>query len=44
MFILKGSNISKYSKKKIKAIETWIDNYPRRILKYKTAIEVYEGI
>jgi len=28
----------------IKAIETWINNYPRRILKYKTAIEVYEGI
>lgn len=43
-FIPKGANISKYSKKRIKAIETWINNYPRRILKYKTAIEIYEGI
>lgn len=43
-FIPKGANISKYSKKAIKTIEMWINNYPRRILKYKTAIEIYEGI
>lgn len=43
-FIPKGVNINRYSKKEIKAIENWINNYPRRILKYKTAIEVYEGI
>ena len=28
----------------IKTIENRINNYPRRILKYKTSIEVYEGI
>lgn len=43
-FIPKGANISKYSKKEIKTIENWINNYPRRILKYKTAIEVYEAV
>ena len=43
-FIPKGVNISKYSRREIKTIENWINNYPRRILKYKTAIEVYEGI
>lgn len=43
-FIPKGANIGNYSKKEIKTIENWINNYPRKILKYKTAIEVYEGI
>lgn len=43
-FIPKGSNISKYSNKQIKTIETWINNYPRKILKYKTALEIYEMI
>lgn len=43
-FIPKGVNISKYSRREIKRIENWINNYPRRILKYKTAIEVYEEI
>lgn len=40
-FIPKGANISNYTKKEIKRIEQWINNYPRRILGYKTAQEVY---
>jgi IS30 family transposase len=40
-FIPKGANISKYTHKEIKRIEEWINNYPRRILGYKTASEVY---
>ena len=41
-FIPKGADISKYAEKEIKRIEYWINNYPRKILKYKTAKEVYE--
>ncbi|GKX32378.1 IS30 family transposase [Vallitalea longa] len=41
-FIPKGVDISKYTNKEIKQIEYWINNYPRKILKYKTSIEVYE--
>ena len=40
-FIPKGANISNYTHKEIKRIEEWINNYPRRILDYKTASEVY---
>lgn len=36
-FIPKGSDIGKVSKKKIKYIEEWINNYPRRIFGYKSA-------
>lgn len=42
-FIPKGSDISKYKEEEIKRIENWINNYPRRILGYKSAIEVYEA-
>ena len=31
-FIPKGADISKYSRERIKLIESWINNYPRRIL------------
>jgi IS30 family transposase len=41
-FIPKGSDISKYTDKEIKRVEYWINNYPRKILKYKTSMEVYE--
>lgn len=41
-FIPKGANISKYKKSEIKRIEHWVNNYPRKILGYKSAIEVYE--
>jgi len=36
-FIPKGTDISKVSKKKIKYIEEWMNNYPRRIFGYKSA-------
>jgi len=39
-FIPKGTDISKISKKTIKAIEKWMNNYPRRILGYKTPKEL----
>lgn len=36
-FIPKGMDIGKISKAKIKYIENWINNYPRRILGYKSS-------
>lgn len=42
-FIPKGSSIGLYTQKTIKRIEQWINNYPRRILEYKTALEVYQA-
>ena len=36
-FIPKGKNIADFDKKEIKRIEKWINNYPRRILGYKSA-------
>ena len=35
-FIPKGTDIGKISKRKIKYIEKWMNNYPRRILGYKS--------
>jgi IS30 family transposase len=42
-FIPKGANISNYTNQEIKRIEQWINNYPRRILGYKTAQEIYQA-
>lgn len=39
-FVPKGTDIGKISKKKIKMIEEWVNNYPRRIFGYKTAKEM----
>jgi IS30 family transposase len=39
-FIPKGSNINKLSKTDIKRVQNWINNYPRRILGYKSANEM----
>lgn len=36
-FIPKGTDISKISKKRIKYIENWINNYPRKIFNYKSS-------
>lgn len=41
-FIPKGADISKYTEQEIRRIEYWINNYPRKILGYKTATECYE--
>lgn len=39
-FIPKGTDIAKISNKRIKYIEDWINNYPRRIFGYKSAKEM----
>jgi IS30 family transposase len=38
-FIPKGSDISKFTRKQIQAIEEWINNYPRKILGFESAEE-----
>lgn len=40
-FIPKGCDISKYTGKKIQEIEDWINHYPRKILDFKTAEEMF---
>lgn len=35
-FVPKGSGINELSPKMVKYIENWLNNYPRRILDYKT--------
>ena len=42
-FIPKGTDIDKISKKRIKNIETWINNYPRRIFGYKSSNDMTLG-
>ena len=39
-FIPKGMDIGKISKAAISRIERWMNNYPRKILGYKTANEM----
>ena len=39
-FIPKGTDIAKLSDKDVEKIEKWMNNYPRKILGYKTANEV----
>ena len=39
-FIPKGSDIDKFTHEEIKRIERWINNYPRRILGYRSASEI----
>jgi IS30 family transposase len=40
-FIAKGHEISEFSIKRIKEIELWINNYPRRILDYLSPYELF---
>ncbi len=40
--IPKGSNIAKYSNEEIRDIEHWLNHYPRRILGYATAQELFD--
>jgi len=40
-FIPKGCDISKFTHKQIRRIEEWINNYPRKILNFKTAEEMF---
>jgi len=41
-FIPKGKDIAEFSKADIQEIEDWMNNYPRKILGYKTARQVAE--
>ena len=43
-FIPKGSDIGQYTKKEIKRIENWLNNYPRKILDYHTPMEIYQQV
>lgn len=43
-FIPKGADISKYSTKEIERIQHWINNYPRRILGYKSSNDLFKNI
>ena len=40
-FIPKGCNIGSYTRSEIRAIEEWINKYPRKILDFKTAEELF---
>jgi len=40
-FIPKGADIADYSREKIREIQNWINGYPRKILQFKTAEEMF---
>lgn len=40
-FIPKGCDINKYSKREILRIQNWLNNYPRKILSYKSPNECF---
>lgn len=40
-FIPKGRDLDKYNDKEILKIESWINNYPRKIFGYKTSEEIF---
>ncbi len=44
LFIPKGTDLSQYTKKEIKRIENWLNNYPRKILGYLTPLEAYQKV
>ena len=43
-FVPKGKNILYFSKKEIKQIERWMNNYPRKILGYKSAKQMAKAM
>jgi len=43
-FVPKGSNIGKLTSRDIKRIESWMNNYPRRIFNYKSANQMTDRI
>lgn len=40
-FIPKGTDLNSLTEEKLQSYEDWVNNYPRRLLNYKTANEVY---
>ena len=41
-FLPKGTSFKNLTQEEVKRIEKWINNYPRKILKFKTAEEYYQ--
>ena len=41
-FIPKGESIKKYSRKAIKKIQRWMNNYPRKMFGFKSAKEMFK--
>jgi IS30 family transposase len=41
-FIPKGRSLEKYTRKAIKKIQKWMNNYPRKMFDFKTAGEVFQ--
>ena len=41
-FLPKGTSFKALTQEEVKRIEKWINNYPRKILKFKTSEEYYE--
>jgi IS30 family transposase len=41
-FVPKGMDIAEFSNDDIQQIENWMNNYPRKVLGYKTAKQVAE--
>ena len=40
-FLPKGTDFSKITKNELQRIEDWVNNYPRKIFKFKSANEMY---
>ena len=40
-FVPKGCDIGKYTHEELRKIEAWINGYPRKILNFKTAEELF---
>ena len=40
----KGTNFDKVSQKEVKAVEQWLNNYPRKSLGWKSASEVFQQL
>jgi IS30 family transposase len=42
-FVAKGLDIAKFTRKRIREIEAWINDYPRKLLKYMTPNELFSN-
>lgn len=42
-FVPKGTDLTKLTEKELLRIENWVNNYPRKLLGYKSADEVYKA-
>ena len=42
-FLAKGTNIAKYTAAEIKAVQDWVNNYPREIFGFATSEELFQA-